>query len=102
MAGLVGEVLGLAQQRFPFRARQPAVLEIGARPFAPMIEEADVVVGRFERADLRVDEGVQPAEVIGQPAREIEVHVRVRWQGYSSAVSLSPASAGRRLPMAAR
>ena len=50
MAGGVGEILGLAQQRFPFMPRQAAVLEIGARPFAAMIEEADVVVGLLPAA----------------------------------------------------
>ncbi len=50
MAGLVGAVLRLAQQRFPFMPRQAAIVEIGARPFAAMIEEADVVVGLFAAA----------------------------------------------------
>ena len=50
MAGGVGEVLGLAQQRFPFVPRQAAIVEIGARPFAAMIEEADVVVGLLPAA----------------------------------------------------
>ena len=45
MPGGVGEVLDLAQQRLPFVPRQAAVVEIGARPFAAMVEEADVVVG---------------------------------------------------------
>ena len=44
MAGVVGEILRLAQQRFPFVPRQAALVEIGARPFAAMVEEADVVV----------------------------------------------------------
>ena len=52
MAGRIGAVLGLAQQRFPFMPRQAAIVEIGARPFAAMIEEADVVVGLFQRLDL--------------------------------------------------
>ena len=44
MAGGVRKVLGLAQQRFPFVPRQAAFVEIGARPFAAMIEEADIVI----------------------------------------------------------
>ena len=33
-----------AQQRLPFVPRQAAIVEIGARPFAAMVEEADIVV----------------------------------------------------------
>ena len=102
VAGLVGEVLDVAQQPLPFGSGQPAMLEIRARPFAAMIEEADVVVGLLERADLDVDEGVELPEIFGQAARKVEVHVLVRWQGYSSAVPLPSALAGRRLPTAAR
>src|SRR4029453_9785865 len=47
-----GEIFPPAQQRFPFRPRQSAVLEIGARPFAAMVEETDVVIGFFNRLDL--------------------------------------------------
>ena len=63
MAGGVGEVLGLAQQRLPFMPRQAAILEIGARPFAAMVEEADVVVGRLQRLDLALDEAVEFGEI---------------------------------------
>src|SRR3954453_1307682 len=59
MAGVVGEILGMAQQRFPFMTRQAAILEIGPRPFAAMIEEADVVVLRFQRLDLERNEAVE-------------------------------------------
>ena len=58
MAGGIRKVLGLAQQRFPFMPRQAAVLEIGARPFAAVVEEADVVVGLFQRFDLARDESL--------------------------------------------
>jgi hypothetical protein len=37
-------------------SRQPAIVEIGARPFAAMIEEADIVIPLFERLDLAQDE----------------------------------------------
>ncbi len=37
--GRVGAVLGLAQQLLPVMPRQAAILEIGERPFAAMIEE---------------------------------------------------------------
>src|SRR6202040_3451118 len=48
MPGRVGQIFGLAQQRFPFMPRQAALVEIGPRPFAAMIEETDVVVGRLD------------------------------------------------------
>ncbi len=34
----------------PFVARQPAIVQIGARPFAAMIEEADVVIAALRAA----------------------------------------------------
>ena len=49
---LVGAHAHLAQQRFPLLARQPAMFEIGARPFAAMIEEAFIVVLLLQRHDL--------------------------------------------------
>lgn len=58
MAGLIGEVPGAPQQSLPIGARQPAAFEISPCPLAPMIEEADVVVRVFERADFRLDEGI--------------------------------------------
>src|SRR5260221_3969200 len=63
MAGGVGEILGLAQQRFPLMPRQAALVEIGARPFAAVIEEADVVVGLFQPLDLPRDEAIQVIEI---------------------------------------
>ena len=73
MAGGVGKILGLAQQRFPFVPRQTAVLEIGARPFAAMVEEADVVIGRFQRLDLARDEAIEFVEIGDQVGRQVEI-----------------------------
>src|SRR5215470_12921294 len=73
MAGVVGAVLGLAQQRLPFRPRQAAIVEIGARPFAAMVEEADVVVGLLERLDLARDEAVELVEIGDQVGRKVEI-----------------------------
>ena len=73
MAGGVGAVLRLAQQRFPFMPRQAAIVEIGARPFAAMIEEADVVVGLFQRLDLARDEAVEFVEIGDQVGRQVEI-----------------------------
>ena len=73
MAGGVREILGLAQQRFPFMPRQAAVLEIGARPFAAMIEEADVVVGLLQRLDLARDEAVELVEIGCEVGRQVEI-----------------------------
>jgi hypothetical protein len=70
MAGGVGEVLRLAQQRFPFMPRQAAVVEIGARPFAAMVEEADVVVGLFQRLDLARDEAIEFVEIGDEVGRQ--------------------------------
>ncbi|MGY2934422.1 hypothetical protein ACVWZ6_004024 [Bradyrhizobium sp. GM6.1] len=74
MAGGVCEILGLAQQRLPFVARQAAILEIGARPFAAVIEEADVIVGRLQRLDLLFDEKVELCEIGDEIGRQREIH----------------------------
>jgi hypothetical protein len=73
MACSIGEVFGLAQQRFPFVPRQAAMIEIGPRPFAAMIEEADVVVGRFQRLDLARDEAVEFVEIGDKAGRQCEI-----------------------------
>ena len=73
VAGGVGEILHLAQQRFPFMPRQAAVVEIGARPFAAMVEEADVVVGFFNRLDLARDEVVEFAEIGDEVGRQCKI-----------------------------
>src|SRR5205807_817843 len=56
---IVGEVLHFPQQHFPLTPRQSAIVEIGACPFAAMIEETDVVIGVLDRLDLACDELVE-------------------------------------------
>ena len=70
MPGAVGEVLHLAQQQLPLMTRQAAVVEIGARPFAAMIEEADVVVGGFYRLDFARDKMIQLGKIGDQIGRQ--------------------------------
>ncbi len=53
--------------------RQPAIVEIGARPFAAMIEETDVVIGIFNRLDLARDELVELSEIGDQVGRQCKV-----------------------------
>src|ERR1700744_536190 len=53
---------------------QAAIVEIGARPFAAMVEEADVVIGFFERLDFARDEAVELVEIGYQIGRQVEVH----------------------------
>ncbi len=73
VAGGVREVLRLAQQRFPFVTREAAILEIGARPFAAVIEEADVVIGLLQRLDLACDEPVKLVEIGCEVGRQVEI-----------------------------
>src|SRR5438034_512387 len=73
MACGVSQSLGLAQQRFPFVPRQTAVLEIGTRPFAAVVEEADVVVGLLQRLDLARDEAVEFIEIGSEVGRQVEI-----------------------------
>src|SRR6202000_940837 len=73
-AGLVGAAAHLAQQVFPFLARQAAMLEVGARPFAAGVEEALVVVLRLGRDNLLRDEGVDVGEQFLDGLGNREVH----------------------------
>src|SRR5690242_7042906 len=75
--GLVGAAAHFAQQVFPFLARQAAMLEVCARPFAAMIEEAIVVVLLLQRNDFLLDEGVDLGQQILDVLRNCEVHGRV-------------------------
>ena len=52
------------EQLLPLLARHAAVLEVGARVLAAMVEEADVVVLLFERLDLALDEVVELVEEV--------------------------------------
>src|SRR5260370_31110830 len=61
------------QQHFPFMPRKSGIVEIGARPFAAVIEEADVVVGLLDRLDLARDEKVEFVEIGDQIGRQIEI-----------------------------
>ena len=73
MPRAVGEIFHPAQQRFPFVPRQAAIVEIGARPFAAMVEEADVVVGLFNRLDLARDELIEFAEIGDEVGRQCKI-----------------------------
>ena len=72
--GGVGAPAHLAQQLLPLLARHAVVLEVGARPLAPVVEEAHVVVLRLERDDLALDERVEPIERRLDVGRDREVH----------------------------
>jgi len=53
--------------------RQSAILEIGARPFAAMIEETDVVVRFLDRLDLARDELIELGEIGDQIGRQCKI-----------------------------
>ncbi len=74
MPGLVGAALGFAEQFLPFGTWQALIVEIGARPFTAMVEEADIVVLLFERPDLVFDELIQHGQIIGNVLRDVEIH----------------------------
>src|SRR5262249_30980232 len=73
-ASPVGALAHLAQQVFPLLARKAAMLEIGPRPLAAVIEEAVVVVLLLERDDFLLDEGVDVDEQLLDVFRNAEVH----------------------------
>ena len=78
VARAIGTAPRLGQQRLPLGTRQALVVEIGARPFATMIEEALVVVARLQRRDLAHDEIIELGQVRGQLDGQVEVH-QVSW-----------------------
>ena len=72
MPGLVGAALHLGDQRAPFRPRTAVVLPVGARIFAPVVEELHVLA--FERLDFGLDERVELRELVGDFPGQLEVH----------------------------
>jgi hypothetical protein len=58
-------------------AGQPTPFEIGPRPFAAMVEEAEVVVFPFERLDFALDEFVQFGKIGGNFGGDFEVQRRL-------------------------
>src|SRR3954454_17372506 len=74
MPRAVGETFHLANTSFPSVPRQPAVFEVGARPFPSMIEKADVVVRLLERLDLASDEAIEFVQIGDQVGRQCEIH----------------------------
>ena len=73
MASRIRTTLHLTQQFFPFPPRQTAIVEIRARPFAPMIEEANVVVLLLKGLDLSLDKGVEHLQVVSYFTRNFEI-----------------------------
>ena len=74
MAGLVGESPGLGQQRLPLFGRETVAVPVGARVFAAVVEEPDVVVGLLEGTDRQVDEAVELVQIIGDVGGYLEIH----------------------------
>jgi hypothetical protein len=72
--GLVGASAHLPEQRLPFVARQAVALEVGAGPFAAMVEKSDVVILALERLDLLFDKGVQLGEITFDFGGNFEIH----------------------------
>ena len=71
--GAVGAPPRFAHQRLPLGARQALVVEVGARPFAAMVEEADIVVGLLQRLDLALDEAVELGQIGCEVGGQVEI-----------------------------
>jgi len=54
--------------------RQAAILKIGARPFPAVVEEADIVVGLFQRLDLARDESIEFVEIGDKVGGQCKIH----------------------------
>src|SRR5207237_9791612 len=74
VAGVVGQLAGLAQQCLPVLGGQSAAVPWGARVLTAVVEEPDVVALVLERLDGRLDELVELDEVVGQVLGALEVH----------------------------
>src|ERR1700704_290897 len=74
MSGRIGAAPRLAHQLLPLGARQSAIVEIGAGPFAAVVEEALVVVLRLKRLDLGLDEAIELGEITDKLRRYVEIH----------------------------
>jgi hypothetical protein len=65
MPGGIRPAHHLGQQRLPFPVGQAVAVPVGARVFAPVIEETYVVALLLQGADLEFDELIQFREVGG-------------------------------------
>ena len=74
MPGHVGAALGSSEQLFPFVAREPAAIDIGARELAAVVEEPLVVILLLERVNFPRDEIIEDFEIFCKVIREGEVH----------------------------
>ena len=71
-AGLVGAPAHLAEQVLPLPPRDAAVVPVGARILAALVEVLDVFA--FQRFDLGLDERVHLGEQAGKMVGEAEIH----------------------------
>lgn len=74
VAGGIGASAGFGEQFLPVPAREPAAFPVGAGVFPAVVEEADIVVGLFERDDLLLDEIVQFVQIGDQIGGQFEIH----------------------------
>ena len=74
MTRRVGAPAHLPKELLPLVPGQTAVLEIGPGPFAPMVEEALVVVLRLERLDFRLDEFIEGCQIGLKFCWNFEIH----------------------------
>ena len=92
---LVGARPHLAQQRFPFVTGQTTMFEIGARPFAAVIEEAVIVVLLLQRNDFLLDESVDLYDQVLDILRNCEVHGPFLRDVVARTLALYPAEGAR-------
>lgn len=64
VTALIGNLVHLVQQLFPFRPRKTALVKVGTGPLATVVKEAVVVVGHLDGHDLFIDKFVEFDEVV--------------------------------------
>src|SRR3546814_19994755 len=87
----IGQPRRLFEQLRPFLARQTVIVPVGARMFAAVVEEADIVVRQFQRPDLGLDERVELVEIRLQAGGYRKLHVYLSLSSLCHPNSVCPA-----------
>ena len=74
MSGLVRHLPHFGKQCPPISTRMAVIIPIGPRIFAAMIKKTDIVVARFNRFDLPINERVEFGQIVGDLCGNFEEH----------------------------
>ena len=72
MPCLVGDASHFCKQCPPIGARMPVIIPIGARMFAAVVKETDIVVALLNRFDFAFDKAIKLCEIVGDISRDFK------------------------------